>query len=175
VARKNPPKATGERAPAVVATSEAEPAWQTFSASNNDGGYTVQVPRKPNRGQAPGILGAKNRTVFRCSAGDLTYSIMGQPVPPAALDDGAPAVLSAARKDLASTHDGRVTNDKSIDVSGFPAREFRIASPAMKSNVILARTMLVGKRLYTVFVIGSEDAVAGPSARKFLNSFVPTK
>jgi hypothetical protein len=52
-----------------------QPGRQPFNARNNDGGYAVQVPAKPERGQAPGILGIRNRTVFSRSAEGLRFTI----------------------------------------------------------------------------------------------------
>jgi hypothetical protein len=133
----------------------------------------VEVPAKPERGQAPGILGVKTRTVFSCSAEGLTFTIMGQPVPAAALKRGNPAVLSASRDSLAQANSGKITVDKSIRVANFPAREFRVTSASLQPNAILARTVMTGRRLYTIYVTGPTKALSGASARKFLDSFTP--
>ena len=150
-------------------------AWHAFRTNNNEGGYTVQVPSKPERGQAAGILGVKNCTMFNCSAEGLSFTIMGQPVRETALKAGPRAVLKASRDGLALSHEGKVKTSKSLQIGDFPACEFRVTSNSSSSNVILARSVLAGRRLYTVYVTGSETALAGPSARKFLDSFDPTQ
>lgn len=169
------PAAKKARSKPTTAPTDTPADWRNFGVKNNDGGYTVQVPAKPERGQAPGILGVKNATTFTCSAEGLTFTIMGQPVPESATKTGSKAVLKSSRDSLAQAHYGTASGIKSVQVADFPGCEFRVTSDSATSNVTLARAVLVGRRLYTLSVTGTEAAVARPAAEKFLSSFKPTR
>jgi hypothetical protein len=136
----------------------------------------VDFPGKPSKDQAPGILGIKTRTVFTCSAEGMTFTIMGQPVPPAALKKGgATSVLAASRDSLATAYSGKVTNDKSVKIGEFAAREFRVTADSLRQNVIRGMTVIAGRRLYLVFIMGPESAAYGAAGERFFDSFMPTQ
>ena len=167
------PVETEPKPESVIPASGTPAAWREFNAKNNDGGYSVQVPAKPERDQVPGILGTKNSTRFRCSAEGLTYTILGQPVNDAVLKTGAKAVLKASRESLASAQGGKVRNDKSIKVGEFDACEFRVTSASSSSNTIVARSVLVDRRLYTTLRDRSPRPPSQRTVRDYLNSFNP--
>jgi hypothetical protein len=150
---------------------QAAAGWIRFNGRNNDGAWSVSVPVKPERRQEGGILGAKGRNVFTCTAAGITYTVRVQPVPPPAMAAGLKAVLDAARAASAKEHGGQVRDERPAMLAEAPAQEYLVDAPALRPALLRIRSGVVGNRLYELSISGTEADVSSPSADRFLDSF----
>ncbi len=144
--------------------------WVTYKGMNEEGGWVVQTPTRLDKSREPGLLGVDSRNVFLSSDGDLSYTIKVQTLPRAGAKSST-AILKAARDGLAEEVEGKVVGQSGVMLSGTDAQEFRLEATKPESAMVRARTMVTGARLYVLSVAGSSDAVAGPSAERFFDSF----
>ncbi len=145
--------------------------WVRITAKNNDGKWAYSVPTDPERKQEPGLLGAKARNVWTCTAGGITYTIRVQPIPPAARSDNPQMVLNSARAAVVKERSGTPRNVRPAQLAGNLANEYLIDAPALKPKVVRVRMGIIGNRLYELSVTGDEKDAAGDDATTFLDSF----
>jgi hypothetical protein len=146
--------------------------WLGFGGRNSDGSWTVSVPARPERKQEAGILGAKQRNVFACTADGVTYTVRVQPVPPAAAKaEEVKTVLNAARDAIAKGYGGKVVDEHPVTLGESPGQEYKIDAPALRPAVVRVRLAIIGTRLYEVSALATETDVTTTAAAKFLDSF----
>jgi hypothetical protein len=147
------------------------PGWTHVVAKNNEGEWSVDFPVNPERKQETGMLGARARNVWTCTAEGITYTVRVQPVPPAARGGKPGAFLDAARAAVASEHGGKARDEQAAKLGEHPAQEYRIDAPALRPKIVRVRSGIIGNRIYELSVIATEADVAGTSATGFLDSF----
>jgi hypothetical protein len=147
------------------------PGWHFIGGKNNDGNWRVNIPVAAERKEESGILGAKVRNVWTCTADGVTYRIQVQPVPQPLRDEGPARVLDAARAVLSEERGGQPRDVRDATLANRPAQEYEIDAPALRSQLIRVRTAVIGRRLYDLSVTASETDVAGKAANEFFDSF----
>lgn len=147
------------------------PGWHFIGGRNNDGHWRVNIPVEAVGKRGPGILGARVRNVWTCTADGIMYMLRIQPVPPALRNEGPERVLDAARAETGREHRGEPHDLRDVKLANRPAQEYRIDAPDLHSRIIRVRTAVIGRRLYELSVTGSETGVASKAADEFLNSF----
>jgi hypothetical protein len=145
--------------------------WGRLVAKNNEGQWSVDVPVKTERKQEAGILGARARNVWTCTAVGITYTLRIQPVPPALRAGKPAAVLDAARAAVAGERGGKARDEHAATLAEHPAQEYLIDAPALRPKVVRVRSAVIGNRLYELSVTATEADVSGTSATSFLDSF----
>jgi hypothetical protein len=139
--------------------------------SSKDGKFKAQFPGEPMTKtiDAAGVK-AKTFTVEEKNGG-YVVSYADLPIP---ADEGADLIekrLDGSRDGMVKNIRGTLTGEKKIKLADkYPGREITADLPG-KKGVIRARIYIVGKRLYQVLVIGTEDTAKSADATKFLESF----
>ncbi len=147
------------------------PGWHFIGSKNNDGHWRVNIPVEAVGKQEAGILGAKVRNAWSCTAGGILYMIRVQPVPPALRNQGPESVLDAARAVIAKERGGQPRDLRDAKLGNRPAQEYHIDAPDLRPKFIRVRTAVIGTRLYELSVTGNETDVACKAANEFLDSF----
>ena len=83
-------------------------------------------------------------------------------------------ILDRSRQGVIESKGGREIDSREIEVQGAPAREFRYAIPAAeggRASVGVARTILVGRRVYLLTGTAAEAPEAHPDVTRFFSSF----
>ena len=104
---------------AVVVTKKTKP-WHFLSRQDDDGKLTVFSPAEMNRGNGPGILGAEECAVARCSADGASYAVRLESVPSNLPVSKPDAVLDAARAGLLKQQGGKILYQAPIRQAGQP-------------------------------------------------------
>lgn len=108
--------------------------------------------------------------------GALTVAITDLPIPDDDPRERIPLYLNQAKDDLILAARGTETSDNSTTLAGkYPGREFTATFRGPQPGMLRARIYLVGKRLYQVMVLGTEEYVNSPTANAFLESFMVTE
>jgi hypothetical protein len=134
--------------------------------------FKVQFGSEPKVTEAGG---ATKSTIYaiESQAGALTVTITDLPIPDDDPPERIPLYLTSAKRDLIRAAMGTETSEKAISLAGkYPGREFTASFTHPQPGVLRARIYLVGKRLYQVMAIGSEEFVSAPAAGAFLESFM---
>ncbi len=147
------------------------PGWHFIGSKNNDGHWRVNIPVEAVGRQEAGILGAKVRNAWSCTADGISYVIRVQPIPPALRGQGPGRVLDAASAVMAEERGGRPRDLRDAKLANRPAQEYHIDAPDLRPKFIRVRTAVIGTRLYELSVTGSETDVAGKAAKEFFDSF----
>ncbi len=147
------------------------PGWHYVGGKNNDGHWTVNIPTAAVRKQEPGILGARLRNAWTCSADGVSYRIRVQLVPPAQRDRGPERVLDAARAVHAEEYRAHPRDVHEARLANRPAQEYAIDAPDLRPKLIRVRTAVIGTRLYELSVTASATDVTDKSANEFFQSF----
>ncbi len=147
------------------------PGWHFIGSKNNDGQWRVNVPDEAVGKQEAGILGAKVRNAWSCTAGGILYMIRVQPVPPALRNQGPERVLDAARAVIVKERGGQPRDLRDAKLANRPAQEYHIDAPDLRPKFIRVRTAVIGTRLYELSVTASETDVASKAANEFFDSF----
>ena len=87
--------------------------------------------------------------------------------------DRVPERLKLAQDALVRSVRGKVTSTDSINLAGkFPGREVVAEFTEPRPGMMYARVYLVGRRLYQVMVVGTEDYATSPTTGAFFDSFM---
>jgi hypothetical protein len=147
------------------------PGWHFVGGKNDDGHWRVNVPVAATRKQEAGILGAKSRNVWTCTADGVSYAIRVQGVPPTIRKEGPARVLDAARAAVAEERGGQTRDVRDTKLANRPAHEYRLDAPGLNPKLIRVRTAVIGTRLYELSVTAVEADVVGKAADEFFESF----
>ncbi len=132
--------------------------------------FAAKFPSKPQEQQQGG------GKIFLVENGDNAFTVAVSEMPG---DGKMPQaqmnlVLDNARDGLVRGVNGTATNKKNISITGkqqYPGREVTATVTQPKQLEVLARVFLVGKRLYMVMVVGSNQFVTSNEAKEFMKSF----
>jgi hypothetical protein len=133
--------------------------------------FKVRFGREPKRTENVGLT---KSTVYSVEQpkGVLRVTITDLPIPDDDPPERVPEYLVQAKDDLIRAARGQVIFDKSVALAGkYPGREFAARFTGEESGILHARIYLVGKRLYQVMVVGTEE-FANAEAEAFLDSFM---
>jgi hypothetical protein len=133
--------------------------------------FKVRFGREPKRTENVGLT---HSTVYSVEQpkGVLRVTITKLPIPDDDPPERVPEYLNLAKDDLIRASHGQVIFDKSVALAGkYPGREFAARLGGSEPGILHARIYLVGKRLYQVMVVGTEE-FANAEAAAFLDSFM---
>lgn len=150
-------------------TNTAE--WREFVGP--DGDFSVQLPGDPQ----------ETTQEYETDSGLITIHLFTFPLNkfafitaysdyPAELiqSKGIETVLNNARDGAIANTEGKLIEEKVFDLNGYPGRFLTVASPD-GSGIAQAKLVLVGTRLYQVFVAGPEDQQNAPEISTYMDSF----
>jgi hypothetical protein len=161
---------------AVVVAVAALPAPRPKEFVSAQHKFRVQFGGPPEVTANVGAGSKSNTYTVESPAGALTVIITEMPVPDGDPPERAPLYLNSARDDLIRAAGGERVSSASITLAGkYPGCEFRARFRQPQPGAMRARLYLVGKRLYQVMAIGTEEFVSAPAATTFLNSFMVTE
>ncbi len=83
---------------------------------------------------------------------------------------GTPVSLDGAVQGISKTHDGKVLSSKEFILEGSTCKEFEIEINKPKGYVS-GRVIVINRRFYQYFAIGTNGRLSNPDVRKFLDSF----
>jgi hypothetical protein len=158
----------------IIATNPTPlglPGWHFVGGKNKDSHWTVNVPVAAERKEEAGILGAKVRNVWTCTADGVSYRFRLQPVPPALRNEGSERVLDAARAVIAQECGGQPRDVCDARLANRPAQEYHVDAPDLRPKLMRVRTAVIGTWLFELSVTASETDVGGKSANEFFDSF----
>ena len=147
------------------------PGWHFIGGKIDDGEWKVNIPVHADRKPEAGILGAKDRQVWNCTADGISYTIRVQPVPPALRNEGPGRVLDAARAVVAEERGVRPRDVRDAKLASRPAQEYHVDVPDLRPKLVRVRTAVIGTWLYEFSVTASEADLAGKAANEFFDSF----
>jgi hypothetical protein len=147
------------------------PGWHYVGGKNNESHWTVNVPVAAERSQEAGILGAKVRNVWTCTADGVSYRLRLQRVPPALCSAGPERVLDAARTAAAEDCGGQSRDVHDARLAKRPAQECHIDAPDLRPKRMRVRTAVIGTWLFELSVTASASDIAGNAANEFFDSF----
>jgi hypothetical protein len=147
------------------------PGWHFVGGKNSDGHWRVNIPVAAERKQEPGILGAKARNVWTCTADGIAYRMRVQSIPPVHRKEGPERVLESTRAVVASECGGQPRDVHNARLANRPAQEYHVDAPALRPRRVRVRTAVIETRLYELSVTASATDVAGKAANEFFDSF----
>jgi hypothetical protein len=140
------------------------------------GKYSAVLPGKPKESTQEVDTPAGKLTMYVAAfevKKDLGLLVIHHDYPEAIVKDKPQSVLGRVR-DGSMGQDGKLLEDKEIDLNGVPGREYLLSKG--DDHFYRARIFLDGPRLYQVVVSGAKkDDVNLPFASKFLESFTISK
>jgi len=154
------------------------PNWQSHEWSKDKGGFRVDLPAEPQHDMANRVRARKGREhkgvegTFLWTRAEnyiIAYrDLEDLPKSDDAFLDAEVAVITSDEKTIIQP----ILRNESIEVQGFPAREFEYQFK--NGGVITGRVILAGRRVY-VLVAGGEFSRAGnENVRRFLDTFAIT-
>lgn|GEM_PF-6905850 len=112
----------------------------------------------------------------KSAEGALSVTVREMPIPDDDPPDRVPLYLAQVRDDMIRTAHGTAISDSSTTLAGkYPGRIFAARLGGDQLGLMRVRIYLVGKLLYQVMAIGTEDYVNSPAATTFLESFMVTE
>lgn len=161
----------------VAAAGPAAPpeGWIVFSPEG--GRFRIEIPAEPlpETGSRFTPVGPVEERKWWLVANEVELAVETHDVPTlgAALtsDD---AILDRARDGVIASKGGSPLDSRALEVQGAPAREFRYAIPASATAPAregLARTILVGRRVYLLTGTAAETPELHPAVLRFFASF----
>lgn len=159
---------------AAVAVCAAGLTGQDAKKYEKDGKFTAKFPNGPD--QSMKAAGGLTLHIFigEYEKGKGAYMVTYSDLPPAVLKAPKPEqVLESSEKGLTENFKAKITKSGAtmFGAKKYPAREIT----AEREDLNLRGTIvLVGGRLYQVFVFGSKEFTASKSADDFLASFAIT-
>lgn len=133
--------------------------------------FRVRFGEPPTKSENVGVTKSAVYSVEK-PTGVLRVTITDLPIPDGDPADRVPFYLNSAKEDLIRGARGTQTADASTTLAGkYPGRAFAAKFGGEAPGVLRARIYLVGKRLYQVTAMGTDDFVNSPAATAFLESF----
>ncbi len=142
-----------------------------------DGRYTARfggTPREQSQGVATAVGELTTRTATFARPDGTALVVVYTDYPDAALKNVAPESLLAGARDGLKGADGTLLSDEATPFGPgkLPSRTVVVDRGKL---VVRVRLVAAGRRLYQVMAVGTKDAVAGPAADAFFESFALTK
>jgi hypothetical protein len=149
----------------------AESEWQAFSPPG--GLCSVQMPGKPRfqAQQMPtpvGPIDLKMHLVERKHE-DITFALAFCDYPAGAIKGNVQAAFDGVQEGAARNVQGRVVNQRPIDLQGFAGREVEIQAPG--KGTVVVRYVIVRNRLYQLMVAGRWVRPGQVDVQRFFFSF----
>lgn len=158
----------------AIVLSLASSATRAETFSSKEGRFTVDIPVKPNlqKSNVPTPSGPLETFMYVSEVADggyfVAYFDLPDGVPP---DERVDAILDGGVGGMVSNTKGKLIQSDVIKVAGFPARDATWSLPI--NNVPMkgrARLILVGGRMYQIFVLGKETFIGEKSSTDFVTS-----
>lgn len=160
---------------AVVVACGTSLQWVEFSPEG--GGFTISVPgvAEENRQSVDTIVGTLEVVTYLVDTEPVGYFVGYLDVPQVALQDGPDALIDGGRTGAIGNLEGStLISESDLTVEGYPANEF-VASFTLEgkadAGIAKGRYILVGTRLYQVFVLAKKDAGQSEEIDRFISSF----
>lgn len=118
--------------------------------------------------------GRVHSAVYSVRSQDGLFSVVvtDMPRPDGDPADRVPLYLTNARDDLMRATGGTLTADDAIVLAGkYPGRALTARVTVPQPGALRSRLYFVGKRLYQVTVLGTDEFINTPAATAFLESF----
>ncbi len=141
-----------------------------FKVRTTEAAWSVKSPVELTKAQEKGILGTRFRTVWSGAADGVTYTVQAQSISSTVKGRGSVTVLDSVRDALAVQFKGKAGSEKPAKLNNAPAREYWIEAMG-EPNVVRARSILVGTRVYELYARGPKDAVSRENVNSFFDSF----
>ena len=138
--------------------------------TSSDGNFSVSIPAAPSEQvQKSGSLTIHQ---FVATQDDVAYIIIYVDYPAGMIKPGMEErVLNAARDGATGNSKGRLLKERHIKLQGkYPGRELLVLTADGKTAV-KDRIYLVGNRMYQVMVSGTQEKLATPEIKAYLDSF----
>lgn len=139
-----------------------------------EGGFSVQFPGQPKyeANKLPGTNITQHQFLHESKDGTVAHLTMYH------VDAGFAGLskeekqkrLIAARDGARQSLNGKLLDDKAIELAGHPGREFKVTVPEIKAEY-RSRIYIVGDRLYQIALVGPPEVTASKGADAFLESF----
>lgn len=161
-------------------SAEAEPPAgnsQWIVLSPEGGRFRIEIPADPQRkvGSRGTPVGAVHESRWWILQEGVELAVETHDVPRlGAAITPVSVILERSRKSVVQSKGGTETHSRSIEVQGAPAREFHYAIEASDGEPArfgMARTILVGRRLYLLTGTAAERPEAHPHVERFFGSF----
>jgi hypothetical protein len=141
---------------------------------SKDWKFAVKFPGKPEEKTQPGPAGIKMTAfVIDGKDGAMVIGVADMPIPAGEKDEVIQDRLDGSRDGAIRNVGGELTSSSQITIGKkkYPGREFSATLTKPAVGQMRCRVYLVGKRLYQVLVIGTNDYVTSKEATAFLDSF----
>jgi hypothetical protein len=147
--------------------------FQEFNSK--DGHFKVSMPGKPKEQSQPAAGTTMHTFTVDERNGAYVVGYGDMPIPEKEPAEKIKDRLDGAMMGMGGNTGGKVVTQKDITVnSKYPGREFKLAITQPKKGEIRGKIFLQGKRLYQVFVVGTDAFANSANATKFLDSFTLT-
>ena len=140
---------------------------------SKEGKYTAQFPTTPETQSKKAGGVDLHMTMAKRSMGG--FAVIYSDLPAEAVKAAKPKdLLDGGQKGLIDNFKAKITTSKDFEFGKqkYPARELVGAKDAINLRI---QIILVGNRLYQVFVVGPKDLATGKEADAFFQSFEITK
>jgi hypothetical protein len=145
--------------------------WQVFRAEKD--GFSVELPGRPQRMQKPipTVFGDVQLVFHGLNDGGRMYFASFYDLP--AGWNGDPVKALDAERDRGLHNTGcTLVSEKPVLVSGIAGRDVIADHPAGIQRV-RCRNFVVGRRLFSLIVIGTKDPTVDVAAKLFFDSYAP--
>jgi hypothetical protein len=154
----------------VLAGCAEPPPWEFVSKEHK---FKVRFGSEPV--VTKGGAFTKN-TIYSVERPDGALTVVVMELPDEIAPENVPLLLKKAKEQALLEVNGTETSDSTAPLAGkHPGREFTATFQGAHPGVLRARVCLVGKRLYQVMVLGTEEFVNSRNAKAFWESFVVTE
>ena len=146
-------------------TAADQSEWVEFAAP--DGRFRAEFPKEPDvePGEEP------NEATIQAAVGPTAYTVYYFELPEFDQSTTTPQmVLDGAREGSVANVQGQQVSHEKVTIEGQPGQAYRIEIPSQQA-IGEHRILMVGKRLYSLSVVGPKSEFDDSRARKFFDSF----
>ncbi len=148
----------------ALAEKSTKSIWSVFSSE--DGGFRLLMPGQPITSSSDGVTSysitrAKESVTYTVSYTDF-------PINPAQETNGVQNALAGVKTGIIE-EGGKIQQQQTINLKGFPGEELRIVMP--DGALTRLRSYIVGKRLYLIMASTDNERNLKQSLQGFLDSF----
>lgn len=146
--------------------------WKTYVAGQD--GFSVKVPGQPKRiaNTIPSAFGPVKLIFHGFSVDKLAFFASFYDLPPTWTGDVDKALDGERNRGLGNTG-CELVSEKPVDVAGVKGRDV-VADQTTGTQRVRARNFVIGRRLYSLILIGPRDETADAVAKEFFDSFALT-
>jgi hypothetical protein len=159
----------------LAGCATATPDWQTFTSPEGD--FSVDMPGNPvaDNQESSTDQGSITVHLYTVRIGNSDYIVAYSDYPEGMIAaTGVQAFLDDIRNNAINNTKGKLLAEETIELNGNPGRSLRVESPD-GTGIAQARMLLVGNRLYQVFVATEKVNAETADVQRFLNSFTLLK